>query len=173
MTTMEISQSSLAQAFLAAAQAEEALAAIVGFVPQFFNTRDQVAGMTGPAFAYVRADETNNGAPTLYFWDSASLKQLTSTADISAAVSAAAAATTAAATATSEAGVATAAAAAAAGYVAGLPALVVQQVATHAALPASPVGLYLVLADETRGGSPSLYYFWSTHCVWFAALQVA
>lgn len=55
----------------------------------------------------------------------------------------------------------------------GMPLLAVQQAATHASLPASPAGLYLVLADETRGGGPSLYYFWSTHCIWFAALQVA
>lgn len=66
-----------------------------------------------------------------------------------------------------------ASAAQAAKYVAELPTLVVQQVATYASLPASPAGLYLVLSDETRGNVPQLYYFWSTHCMWFAALQVA
>lgn len=66
-----------------------------------------------------------------------------------------------------------ASAAAAAAYVAELPSLVVQQVASHASLPAAPAGLYLVLSDETRGNVPQLYYFWSTHCMWFAALQVA
>lgn len=76
MTTMDISQSSLSLAFMAAAQAEEALAAIVGFVPQFFNTRAQVIGLQGPSFAYVRTDETNGGTPTLYFWDGALLNRV-------------------------------------------------------------------------------------------------
>ncbi|MFM0663323.1 hypothetical protein [Paraburkholderia sediminicola] len=183
----DISQSSLSLAFLAASQAEEALGVMLNFVPQFFNTRSLVMGLQGPSFAYVLADETNNGASTLYFWDGALLKQMTSTADISAAVAAATTAPAAAATATAQAGIATAAASTAttqagnaatsagqvAAYVAELPTLVIQQVATYASLPASPVGLYLVLADETKDGTPSLYYFWSTHCMWFAALQVA
>ena len=46
-------------------------------------------------------------------------------------------------------------------------------VATYASLPASPKGLWIVQADETKSGSPSAYYFYSTHAIWFAAVQVA
>ncbi|MEX3764397.1 hypothetical protein [Paraburkholderia phenoliruptrix] len=77
MTTIDISPLSLAQAFLAASQAEAALAAMLEFAPQFFNTRAQVAGLVGPSFAYVRNDETNGGSPTLYFWNGTSLVRMT------------------------------------------------------------------------------------------------
>lgn len=54
-----------------------------------------------------------------------------------------------------------------------LPALVVQQSATFAALPANPLGLFLVLADETKGGTPTIYLFTSTHRYWVAMVQDA
>lgn len=76
-------------------------------------------------------------------------------------------------TATNEASAASASAAQAAAYVAELPSLVVQQSATFAALPPSPVGLFLVLADETKGGSPTIYLFTSTHRYWVAMVQDA
>jgi hypothetical protein len=56
---------------------------------------------------------------------------------------------------------------------ANITSLSVNMVATYSALPESPDGLYLVQADETRGGALSFYYFWSTHCVLFAAIQVS
>lgn len=68
---------------------------------------------------------------------------------------------------------AAASALAAAQYAAQLPSLVVQLVATFAALPASPLGLFLVVADETKGGSPSIYFFTSTHRYWIAMVQDA
>lgn len=108
---VDISASSLAQAFMAANQANQALKQILGFQPKFFNTKAQVTGLQAPGFVYVLADETNNGASTLYFFDGTLLKQLTSATDISAAVAAASAAATSAATATSEAGIAIGAAA--------------------------------------------------------------
>lgn len=46
-------------------------------------------------------------------------------------------------------------------------------VATYASLPASPKGLWIVQTDETKNGSPSAYYFYSTHAIWIAAVQVA
>ena len=168
MPSVDISQSSLSLAFMAASEAQEALSVMLGFVPQFFATRAQVMGLLGPSFAYVRVDETNNGQPTLYFWDGALLKQVTSTADISAAVAAAAAAATSAATATSEAGIATGAASTATSEAGAASASAAQRpdsrriafarrsgTCDHRIVTASPVGLYLVLADETRGGSPS------------------
>lgn len=91
-----------------------------------------------------------------------------------------ASASASAATATTEAGIATEqafnaaeSAQQAAAYVAELPALVVQQVATFAALPPSPVGLYLVLADETVDGNPQMYFFRAgvTQPQWFASVQ--
>lgn len=66
-----------------------------------------------------------------------------------------------------------ASAAAAAAYVAELPSLVVQQVATFASLPESPLGLYMVLADETKGGAPTIYFFTSAHRYWIAMVQDA
>lgn len=67
----------------------------------------------------------------------------------------------------------TQAVAACAAYVAELPSLVVQQVATFASLPASPVGLYLVLADETKNGNPTIYFFTATSRYWIAMVQDA
>lgn len=49
----------------------------------------------------------------------------------------------------------------------------VLQVATYAALPATPIGLYLVVADESKGGGPSFYLFTTTHRYWFAMVQDA
>ncbi|WP_133663482.1 hypothetical protein [Paraburkholderia sp. BL10I2N1] len=46
-------------------------------------------------------------------------------------------------------------------------------VATFAALPATPQGIYLVLADETKGGTPSMYFFTATHRYWLAMVQDA
>lgn len=66
-----------------------------------------------------------------------------------------------------------ASAAQAAAYIAELPSLVVQQVATFGSLPASPIGLYLVLADETKGGNPTIYFFSTTHRYWIAMVQDA
>lgn len=54
-----------------------------------------------------------------------------------------------------------------------LPALVVQQSATFAALPDDPLGLFLVLADETKGGTPTIYLFTSAHRYWVAMVQDA
>lgn len=47
------------------------------------------------------------------------------------------------------------------------------QIATFAALPASPAGLYLVLADETKGGAPTLYLFKNGARYWVAMVQDA
>lgn len=66
-----------------------------------------------------------------------------------------------------------ASAAQAAQYVAELPSLVVQQVAAFASLPPSPIGLYLVLADETKNGNPTIYFFTATHRYWIAMVQDA
>jgi hypothetical protein len=76
-------------------------------------------------------------------------------------------------TATNEASAASTSAAQAAAYVAELPSLVVQQSATFAALPPSPLGLFLVLADETKGGSPTIYLFTASHRYWVAMVQDA
>lgn len=67
----------------------------------------------------------------------------------------------------------TQAVAACAAYVAELPSLVVQQAATFASLPATPMGLYLVLADETKGGTPTIYLFTASHRYWVAMVQDA
>jgi hypothetical protein len=56
---------------------------------------------------------------------------------------------------------------------AALPSMVVQQVATFASLPATPLGLYLVLADETKGGTPTIYLFTASHRYWVAMIQDA
>ncbi|WP_168793616.1 hypothetical protein [Paraburkholderia aromaticivorans] len=61
----------------------------------------------------------------------------------------------------------------AAAYAAELPSLVVQQSATFASLPANPVGLFLVLADETKGGAPQIYLFTASHRYWVAMVQDA
>lgn len=58
-------------------------------------------------------------------------------------------------------------------YVATLPSLVVQQAATYASLPPSPLGIYLVLADETKSGAPTIYFFTSAHRYWIAMVQDA
>lgn len=63
--------------------------------------------------------------------------------------------------------------AACAAYVAELPSLVVQQVATFASLPANPLGLFLVLADETKNGAPTIYFFTASHRYWVAMVQDA
>lgn len=52
-------------------------------------------------------------------------------------------------------------------------AIVQAAVATHAALPAAPRGLYLVLADETKGGNPTIYFFNGGHRYWVAMVQDA
>jgi hypothetical protein len=49
----------------------------------------------------------------------------------------------------------------------------VLQVATYSALPSTPTGLYLVLADETKGGAPTFYLFTTAHRYWFAMVQDA
>jgi hypothetical protein len=54
-----------------------------------------------------------------------------------------------------------------------LPSLVVQQSATFAELPTDPLGLFLVLADETKGGNPTIYLFTSAHRYWVAMVQDA
>ena len=46
-------------------------------------------------------------------------------------------------------------------------------VPTFAALPAAPRGLYLVLADETKAGSPTIYFFNGGHRYWVAMVQDA
>ncbi|MBR7998249.1 hypothetical protein [Burkholderia vietnamiensis] len=46
-------------------------------------------------------------------------------------------------------------------------------VATYASLPASPRGLFLVLADETKGGSSQMYFFNGGHRYWIAMVQDA
>ncbi|MDR6389254.1 hyaluronate lyase N-terminal domain-containing protein [Paraburkholderia phenoliruptrix] len=46
-------------------------------------------------------------------------------------------------------------------------------VATFAALPANPLGLYLVVADETKSGNPSIYFFNGGHRYWVAMVQDA
>jgi hypothetical protein len=51
--------------------------------------------------------------------------------------------------------------------------LVCQQVATFSALPASPAGFYLVLADETKSGNPTIYFFTATHRYWIAMVKDA
>lgn len=97
----------------------------------------------------------------------------TATAAASTATAEAVVATTAASTATSEAAAAATSAGQAAAYVAELPSLVVQQSATFASLPASPLGLFLVLADETKGGNPTIYLFTASHRYWVAMVQDA
>lgn len=49
----------------------------------------------------------------------------------------------------------------------------VTQVATYASLPTTPAGLYLVVADETKSGAPSFYFFTTSHRYWFAMVQDA
>lgn len=44
---------------------------------------------------------------------------------------------------------------------------------TFASMPAGILGLVLVLADETKGGVPSMYYFTATHRYWIAMVQDA
>ncbi|HDR8930421.1 TPA: hypothetical protein QDA84_000414 [Burkholderia vietnamiensis] len=61
----------------------------------------------------------------------------------------------------------------AAEYVAELPSLVVQQAPTFAALPPSPVGFYFVVADETKSGNPTFYYFNGAHRYWIAMVKDA
>jgi hypothetical protein len=46
--------------------------------------------------------------------------------------------------------------------------MVIQPVATFAALPATPTGLYLVLADETKAGAPTFYLFNGSDRFWGA-----
>jgi hypothetical protein len=75
----DISPASLAQAAYAAAQAKDALAQVQQLAPKRFNGRSQVSGLTGSGFVHVTADETNNGASTLYFWDGSALKRVSST----------------------------------------------------------------------------------------------
>jgi hypothetical protein len=55
----------------------------------------------------------------------------------------------------------------------GFPLVLGGVIANYASLPASPQGLWIVQADETKGGVPSAYYFYSTHAIWIAAVQVA
>ncbi|HEX7906881.1 MAG TPA: hypothetical protein VF534_02145 [Paraburkholderia sp.] len=50
---------------------------------------------------------------------------------------------------------------------------IVQQVPTFASLPQSPAGLFLVVADETKGGNPSIYFFNASHRYWIAMVQDA
>lgn len=51
--------------------------------------------------------------------------------------------------------------------------LICPQVATFASLPASPTGFYLVLADETKSGAPTIYFFTTSHRYWVAMVQDA
>ena len=96
---------------------------------------------------------------------------------ITQAVSASAASATSAATSAGEASAsatdAASSASQAAQYVAELPSLVVQQAATFASLPANPVGLCLVLTDETKSGNPTIYFFTASHRYWIAMVQDA
>lgn len=48
---------------------------------------------------------------------------------------------------------------------------VVQPVDTFADLPEEPSGLFLVLADETKGGSPTIYLYSGAKRYWFAATE--
>lgn len=57
--------------------------------------------------------------------------------------------------------------------VGGFPLTLGGVVATFAALPANPLGLYLVQADETKSGAPTIYYFNSSHRYWVAMVQDA
>jgi hypothetical protein len=66
-----------------------------------------------------------------------------------------------------------ASAAQAAEYVAQLPSLVVQQSATFASLPPDPLGLFLVLDDETKSNQPTIYLFTASHRYWVAMVQDA
>jgi hypothetical protein len=49
----------------------------------------------------------------------------------------------------------------------------VVQVSTFASLPPSPLGLYLVLNDETKNNVPIFYLFTATHRFWIAMIQDA
>lgn len=51
--------------------------------------------------------------------------------------------------------------------------LVCPQIATFSDIPASPKGFYLVLADETKGGAPTIYFFTASHRYWIAMIQDA
>lgn len=48
-----------------------------------------------------------------------------------------------------------------------------QVAANFASLPAQPLGMYLVLADETKGNGPSIYFFTASHRYWIAMVQDA
>jgi hypothetical protein len=45
--------------------------------------------------------------------------------------------------------------------------------ATFAAMPATVQGIALVLADETKGGGPTMYFFKGGHRYWLAMVQDA
>ena len=44
-------------------------------------------------------------------------------------------------------------------------------VATFASLPSAPRGFYLILADETKSGGPTMYFFTSSNRYWIAMTQ--
>jgi hypothetical protein len=50
-------------------------------------------------------------------------------------------------------------------------ALACPQSATYASLPSSPTGFHFVLADETKNGQPSLYFFTTSQRYWIAMVQ--
>ncbi|WP_227136721.1 hypothetical protein [Kosakonia radicincitans] len=49
----------------------------------------------------------------------------------------------------------------------------VSTVETYAALPETPYGWYLVTADETKSGGPSIYFFTGGKRYWFAMVEDA
>lgn len=51
--------------------------------------------------------------------------------------------------------------------------LSVRVVATYAALPINPFGVFVVLADETRGGGPIQYMFLDGSTYWVAMVKVS
>ena len=56
---------------------------------------------------------------------------------------------------------------------AGAPGTQVITVPTFSAIPASPAGFYLVLADESKNGASQMYFFTPTHRYWLAMVQDA
>lgn len=55
----------------------------------------------------------------------------------------------------------------------GAPGTQVVTVATYSALPVSPTGFYLVLADESKNGASQMYFFTPTHRYWLAMVEDA
>jgi hypothetical protein len=51
--------------------------------------------------------------------------------------------------------------------------LTAQIAPTFATIPENPQGIFLVLADETKSGAPTLYLFTTSHRYWIAMVQDA